>query len=119
MNFLQSWALLELQKRVDHLLAVVEDRPQILPTSVSGTNDVPQRNRLARQFGRNRSTEKAVPVKDTNFSHTAWIEANRDLFADVCRKSERQVSETLEVNTIPAHFASTHFLHEQEIELLE
>jgi hypothetical protein len=28
MDFLQSWTLLELQKSIDQLLAVVEDRPQ-------------------------------------------------------------------------------------------
>jgi hypothetical protein len=50
MNFLQRWTFLQLQKRVDHLLAVVEDRPQLLPAAIARSNDVSQRNRIAGQL---------------------------------------------------------------------
>jgi len=38
---LQCWALLELQKGFDHLLTVLEDRPQFPPTLVACADDGP------------------------------------------------------------------------------
>lgn len=71
-DFLRRWTSLELQKRVDHFLAVTEDRPEFLPASVSGSNDVSQRNRVPRQLGRDRTAEEAAFVKDTDLAHVAF-----------------------------------------------
>jgi hypothetical protein len=54
MNFLHCWALLELQKGLDHLLAVVEDRPQFLPTLVACSDDSPQRDGFSCKFSGDR-----------------------------------------------------------------
>jgi hypothetical protein len=88
MDFLRGWTLFELQKCVDQLLAVVEDRSQFLPASISDPNDVPQGNRLACQLTGDGSAEETVSMKDTYFAHVSRIEANRHILAHVSCQGE-------------------------------
>src|SRR5260370_40151411 len=107
MNFVQRWTFLELQKSVDHLLAVVEDRSQLLPAAVARSNDGPRWNRLAGQLGRDRPAEEAVTVKHTDRPHVTRVEANRHLFPDISSEGERKVAKALEMDAVAAHLACT------------
>ena len=46
--------------------------------AIASPNNIAQSNGLTRSFGANRSTQKAVIMKDTNFGHVPWIIANDD-----------------------------------------
>lgn len=89
MAFLQGGTLLQFQKGVDHLLAVVEDRPQFLAALVAHADHVPERNGLACKLGGDRSTKKAVLIEDADFAHVSGVEADRSVLAHVSRQSER------------------------------
>jgi hypothetical protein len=86
---------------------------------VAHANDVSQWNRLAGELGGDRSTEKAILVEDADLTHVPRVEADRSIFANVCRESKRQVPKSLEVDAITTDFASTNFMHEEQIELFQ
>ena len=119
MEFLRAWTLFELQKCVYQLLAVVKDRPQFHPASISDPNDVPQRNGLACQLTGDGLAEEAVAMKNAYFTHVARVEANRHVFTYVGCQGKRQVAQTLKVNAVAPHLTRTNFLHQQKIQLLK
>jgi hypothetical protein len=88
MAFLQGRPLFQLQKSVDHLLAVVEDRPQFLSALIADANDISQRDGLSSQLSGDCSTQKAVFIEHANFSHIPWVEADRCVLSDVSSQRE-------------------------------
>jgi hypothetical protein len=73
MAFLQGRASFQLQKGVDHLLTVVEDRPQFLSALISDVNEISQEDGLPSQLRGDCSAQEAIFIKHANFTHVPWV----------------------------------------------
>jgi hypothetical protein len=73
----------ELKQRVNGFQPILDNGPQLFPAAFAGVYDLPQRNRLAGQIGRDGLAKEPITVEDANFAHVPRIEANRDLFTDI------------------------------------
>jgi len=109
-------ASFELKQRVNGFQPILDDGPQLFPAAFAGVYDLPQRNRLAGQIGRDGSAKEPITVEDANFAHVPRIEANRYLFTDISCERERQVAEGMKVNAVWPDLARTDLVDQQKVQ---
>ena len=66
------------QEHLNRAGTLLQGLTKVTAAAIASPDNIAQSNGLPRSFGANRSTQKAVVMKDTNFGHVAWIIANDD-----------------------------------------
>ncbi len=66
------------QEHINRAGTLLQGVTEITAAAIASPNTIAQSNGLPRSFGANRSTQKAVVMKNTHFGHVAWIIANDD-----------------------------------------
>ena len=112
MGFLSKIVPLRLKECVYGLPPALHDRAQLLSALVANANDVSQRHSLTGQVSRDRSTEELVSMENPDFAHISGIVADGHVFTHVRRQSEREVTETVEMDAIGSYSSTAQFMDE-------
>jgi len=80
------------QQGLDDLFTVLKKLPQLSAMSISGFDDVAERDRRAGQLLTDGSTQETIVVKHADFGHVSGIVTDDDPLANIRRQGRIEVT---------------------------
>src|SRR5262249_1491530 len=93
------------QQGLDHLFTVLKKLTQLSAMSISGFDDVAERDHRSGQLLTDSATQETIMVKHADFGHVSGIVTDNDRLANIRRKARTEATPAEKPDAIAAHFA--------------